>query len=186
MKLKNSRRLLAAAANVGVLAIAAAPSIANADVTWLVTGSFDDGGALSGYFNINVYGFLAGYDLKTTAGSTDAAFDYTPANSYYSNGTFYIDAQPQYQSDLHLTFANDLGIASPNNPIVGGSQGPSWECQGSYNCYLPANGAIRYITSGSASALVPEPAAWALMLAGLGGLGSALRLARRRTRLATA
>ncbi|HEY5289395.1 MAG TPA: PEPxxWA-CTERM sorting domain-containing protein, partial [Caulobacteraceae bacterium] len=28
---------------------------------------------------------------------------------------------------------------------------------------------------------VPEPAAWALMLAGFGGLGGALRMSRRRT-----
>jgi len=183
MKIGNAKGLLALAGCAAAIAVATAPSTASADVTWTVTGSFDDGGSLSGFFNINVYGFLAGYDLKTTVGSTDAAFDYTPSNSYYSNGTFYVDAQPQYQSDLHLTFANDLGVASASNPIVGGSQGPSWECQGSYNCYLPANGAIRYITSGSASALVPEPAAWALMMVGFGGLGSALRRARR-TRLA--
>lgn len=186
MKLANSTRLLAMAGCAATLMVAAAPSAANADVTWTVTGAFDDGGALSGYFNINVYGFLAGYDLKTTAGSTDAAFDYTPSNSYYSNGTFYVDAQPQYQSDLHLTFQNDLGIASASNPIIGGSQGPSWECQGSYNCYVPADGAIRYITSGSASAAVPEPAAWALMLVGFGGMGAVLRGVRKARRSAVA
>ncbi len=186
MKFANSKRMLAMAGCAAALFTAAAPSVASADVTWTVTGNFDDGGTLSGFFNINVYGFLAGYDLKTTAGSTDAAFDYNPSNSYYSNGTFYVDAQPLYQSDLHLQFTDDLGVAVANNPILGGHNGPSWECQGSYNCYLPTTGAIRYLTTGYASGAVPEPAVWAMLLVGFGGIGGVLRMARRKGALATA
>ena len=187
MKFAISKRAMAAAACVAGLLTAGAPSVASADVAWTVTGSFDDGGTLSGFFNINVYGFLDGYDLQTTAGSTDAAFDYTPLNSYYSNGTFYVDAQPLYQSDLHLQFADDLGVAEAHNAIQGGENGPSWECQGSFSCYLPAQGAIRYISDGYASAGgVPEPATWAMLLIGLGGVGGALRMARRKGAFATA
>ncbi|HEY8003320.1 MAG TPA: PEP-CTERM sorting domain-containing protein [Phenylobacterium sp.] len=185
MKFGFAGRLSLAAGCAAALA-AVAPSVAQADVHWVVNGAFDDGGSVSGFFDINVYGFLDGFDLTTTNGSTESGFEYTPLNSYYSNGTFYVDAEPLYQSDLHLAFLDDLSVPSAGNPILGGSPGPSWECQGSFSCYIPEDGAIRYISSGSATALVPEPASWALMLAGFVGLGAGLRLARRRGRLTLA
>ncbi len=56
-----------------------------------------------------------------------------------------------------------------------------------YNCDLPAQGAIRYLTTGYATCgAVPEPAAWVLLLVGFGGLGSALRIARRKRGVAAA
>src|ERR1700761_3702195 len=155
-------RALAAVFAAGSLA--AAPTTAKADVAWFVSGTFSDGGTVTGKFNINTYGYLDGYDLQTTRGDGFASFEYTNLNSYFSNGTFYIDAQPGYQADLHLEFVDDLGVAIANNPIKGGDQGPSYECQGSFSCYVPTDGAIRYITDGYASAAVPEPAAWAMML----------------------
>jgi hypothetical protein len=146
---------------------------AKADVTWVVSGTFDDGGTVSGHFTIDVYGYLENnFNLQTTAGSTLPGFDYTASDSYYSNGTFYVDFQRSYFQDLHLTFADNLGVASSDNPIVGGSPGPSWECAGSYSCYLPADGPTRYIASGSASA-VPELSTWGMMALGFAGLGFA-------------
>ena len=172
--------VMAIAAVVAAGSLAAMPSTAKADVAWFVTGTFSDGGTVTGTFNINTYGYLAGYDLQTTRGDGFASFEYTELNSYFSNGTFYIDAQPGYQGDLHLEFIDDLGVAIANNPIIGGDPGPSYECQGSFSCYVPTDGAIRYITSGYATAAVPEPAAWAMMLVGFGGLGAALRSRRRK------
>lgn len=166
------------AAVVAAGTLAAMPSAAKADVTWLVSGTFSSGGTVSGSFNINTYGYLSGYDLLTTAGDGFSSFDYTEQNSYFSNGTFYVDAQPEYQGDLHLEFVGDLSVPVANNPIVIG--GPSYECQGSFSCYVPTDGAIRYITGGFASAAVPEPAIWAMMLVGFGGLGVALRGQRRK------
>ncbi len=178
MKIVASKRLLAIA-GCALALIAVAPSVASADVVWTVTGAFDDGGTLSGFFDTNVYGYLSGFNLQTTTGTSDVAFDYNASDSYYSNGTFYVDAQPGYQSDLHLQFANSLSVASANNTIQGGHAGPSWECQGSYGCYLPSGGSIRYLTSGYASTgAVPEPAAWTMMIVGFGGIGAVLR--RRR------
>jgi hypothetical protein len=171
---------MALAAVVAAGSFMAMPSAAKADVAWFVNGTFDDGGTVTGAFNINVYGYLDGYDLKTTRGDGFSAFEYTELNSYFSNGTFYFDAQPGYQQDLHLEFVDDLGVAIAYNPIVGGDQGPSYECQGSFSCYVPTDGAIRYITSGYASAAVPEPAIWAMMLLGFGGLGAMLRDQRRK------
>src|SRR5690348_4785079 len=93
---------------------------ANADVVWSVNGTFQDGGTLSGTFTINVYGYLSDYDLKTSSVTPFGGFEYTPADSYWSNGTFYLAAQPGYFGDLHLEFAGNLTVASFNNPIVPG------------------------------------------------------------------
>ncbi len=166
------------------VALSVAPSAANADVTWNVNGTFNDGATVTGFFDINVYGYLEAYNLQTTAGDLPG-FDYTPSNSYYSNGTFYIDAEPQYQNDLHLTFADSLTVPTANDPIVGGASDASWECQGSFSCYLPEDGATRFITEGFASA-APEVSTWMMMLIGVGSIGAAMRHARRRQGVGTA
>jgi hypothetical protein len=158
------------------IALSAAPSTAKADIAWTVNGAFNDGSTVTGYFDIDVYGYLDGYNLQTTTGDLPG-FDYTPADSYYSNGTFFIDAQPQYQNDLHLEFADSLSVPTADNPIIGGSTDASWECQGSFSCYLPADGATRFIAEGFASA-APEAPTWMMMLIGFGGIGAAMRRAR--------
>jgi hypothetical protein len=147
---------------------------AEADVTWVVNGAFDDGGTVSGHFSIDVYGFLdSNFNLLTTAGGTLPGFDYTAADSYYSNGTFYVDFQPGYYQDLHLTFAANLNFPVSNNPLLGGLGGPSWECALSYSCYVPEGGLTRYISSGSATGSVPELSTWGMMALGFAGLGLA-------------
>jgi len=145
---------------------------AKADVVWTVDGSFIGGGDVSGTFTINVYGYLENnFSLTTTAGGGFSGFTYNASNSFYSNGNFYVDAQPGYVQDLHLAFLDSLLVPNLNNPIVGGSGGPSYECIGSYSCYTqPSGGSYRYIGTGFASA-VPEPATWAMMVLGFLGLG---------------
>jgi PEP-CTERM motif len=160
------------------LAIATANS-ARADVVWLVNGTFNDGGTVSGYFDINQYGYLDGYNLQTSSGSVLPGFDYTPNDSYFSNGTFYFDAQPGYEGDLRLTFADDLSDPVSTNPIVGGAPGPSWECVGSFSCFDLDGGTTRFISEGFASA-APEPGMWALMLLGIGMIGGLMRSSRAR------
>jgi hypothetical protein len=156
---------------------------AKADVTWLVNGTFDDGGTVVGHFTINVYGFLENnYNLLTTAGGTLPGFDYNPsdANITIATTTNSVDFQINYQQDLHLTFAGNLGVPASNNPIVGGSPGPSWECAFSYSCFVPEGGLTRYIGSGLATA-VPELSTWAMMGLGFVGLGG-LAFRRRAVR----
>jgi hypothetical protein len=166
-------------AAVSSVLFACAGSAAKADVHWVINDAvFNDGTTLTGDFFINVYGYLDGYDLTTVSKDPFVGFNYTPSDSYFANGAFYIDAQPGYQGDLHITFADNLSVGVFNNPIIGGSPGPSYECQGSYSCYVPLGGDVRYIASGVATA-VPEPATWAVMLLGFVGLGV---VALRRTK----
>ena len=196
-----ARRLLAVAGCVAALGLAAAPSAASANVHWTVNGTFDDGGTVTGSFDIDIYGYIDGstFDLKTSGGGL-TAFEYTPATAYHASGTvpgpdyntyvapFYIDLQPGYAQDLHLVFASPLTVPIGANLLLGGFQGPSYECQNSYSCYVP-QGDIRYIASGSAKAdgaAVPEPTTWALMLTGFAGMGAVLRRARRQTAAASA
>jgi hypothetical protein len=179
----NIRQTIAAS----VIAVCAfGVSAANADVEWLVNGTFDDGGQVNGTFTIDVYGYLlSNFNLQTTTGSTLPGFDYNNSDSWYSNGTFYVDAQPGYKNDLHLQFLNDLNVAAPTDPLVGGPGGPSYECADSWSCYVPSGGTTRYITQGFATA-VPEPAAWAMMLVGFFGVGFMMRGSRRKDAIAVA
>ena len=197
---KTMIRGLGAAAAAAVLAVAGA---ADAAVTWNITGVFNDGGTLSGTITLNVYDFLQkDFTLTTTAGSLESGFTYTASDSYFSNTNpsyapkpIYIDFEPQYQSDLHIQFANDLGVAAPVDKIVGGLGGPSFECIHSWSCPGPGmpGYAVRYLVSGQATlvggpvagppglgAAVPEPATWAFLVLGVGAVGSALRLGLRQ------
>ncbi len=172
-------------ATVAALALTLAGA-AQADTSWHVTGTFNDGSTLVGDFTLNQYGFLANDFSLTTDAQT-----YIAGNSYYSNGNFYVDFQPGYVQDLHLAFLNDLtsGASSPD-PLIVGIGGPSYECQGSYSCFIgnPDNGgSYRWLVDGSAvsgGGAVPEPATWALMIAGFGLAGTILR--RRRMALVAA
>jgi hypothetical protein len=162
---------------ISAVVMFAGVSAANADVIWNVTGTFNDGGTLSGTFGIDQYGYLSGYDLLTTPGGIGSGLNYTPGNSYHATGMFYVDAQPGYFGDLHLTFLDDLSFALASNPIIGGVGGPSWECEASWSCYIPDGGPTRYIASGFASAAVPEPITLSLFGSGLAG---AYAIRRRR------
>jgi hypothetical protein len=155
-----------------------------ADVVWNVNAVFNDGTTLTGTFTTDVYGFIENnYSLTTQAKGAFSGLTYTSADSYFNNGTFFIDLEPGYHQDLHLTFLYSLGVANPNNPIVGGSS--SFECQDSFTCYLAEGGPVRFIDSGFASA-VPEPATWAMMLMGFLALGLVGHRRSRRQRTGNA
>jgi hypothetical protein len=167
--------------------LALGPISAKADVVWNVSGTFVGGGGFTGTFAINVYGELeSNYSFTTTAFGAFPGFTYNSSDSYFSSGTFFVDAQPQYQADLHLEFLNSLSVASADNPLK--IIGPSYECQGSFSCYLPdvsQGGDIRFVGSGFAAA-VPEASSWALMLVGFFAVGALTqrRRSRRAVRLA--
>ena len=162
-----------ALATAAVLVVVFAAAVARADVVWTINNAtFDDGTTLHGTFTIDQYGYLLNnFSFTTEAKGGFESFTYNASDSYYSNGTFYVDAQPQYQQDLHLVFTSSLLAPSAYNAIVGG--GPSYECQGpSWGCENspPTGGITRYIDGGFASA-VPEPSTWAMMILGFLGVG---------------
>ncbi len=155
------------------------PAAASANTEWMVNATFNDDTTLTGTFVVNTYGYLVAANLQTDTNGVFTAFDYTTKDSFVATGVtspYFIDFQPGYQSDLHVVFADALTVGTADNPIVTG--GASYECQGSFSCFDLGGGNTRFIESGSAVA-VPEPAAWALMLAGFAGLGGTLRARRR-------
>jgi len=154
--------------------------------TYLVKGVFDDGTHFSGTFDVNSYGYLESANITTVAG-TLPGFDYvwvhgdrSGSNNYASNGQNYVAFSPGYFGDFNLQFQSDL--AGGPDPIVGGTPGLSFECADSWGC--PDAGEIRYVASGFATP-VPEPATWAMLLLGFGGLGAAMRNQRRKLALTT-
>jgi len=148
---------------------------AKADVVWDVNATFDDGTVLTGAFSINVYGYLDGAYLTTQTKGPFTGFTYTASDSYVANNSIFIQLQPGYTSDLQIQFTNSLSVPSLNNSIAGGEGQNSYECQGSYSCYVPAGGVVRYIASGSADGTigpaVPESSTWVMLVLGFAGLG---------------
>jgi hypothetical protein len=210
MTLRTSLRRLAPVALCA--AALAAATAAKADIQWTVTGLFDDGATLSGYFDINMYDQFSDFDLKTSGGSVVGAQEYKFGAQNLSSWSQpnYIEFSPAYQGDLHIGFALNTGTVALTNDIVtgGDAPGPSFECIVSFDCGRvatdgpPADGPTHFLISGYATGVVipdvndggngnggnggnavPEPAAWALMIAGFGMTGGLLR-ARRRTALA--
>jgi len=150
-----------------------------ADVTWLVSGAFDDGSTLAGSFTLNQYGFVSAVDLTTQSQGVFTGVNYVLQPTFPANNGFnFLEIDPgPYTGALRLNF--DGPIADANGPIAGTVSilSTSFECQNSQNCQA-AGGNTRFLVGGSASSSVPEPASWAMMIAGFGMVGAAMR--RRR------
>jgi hypothetical protein len=194
----------ATAAALTLLAAAAAPAQAATDIRWDVTGAFDDGGKLSGFFDVDKFGVMFDWDLKTTTVGPFTGFEYirTPppngtANSGGDNSETAIALKKVPDAFFRLGFTSSLFTLSKHNALnVGGDVSPSFECVDSFSCFQnDGHGTSRHLVSGFAvgtpttiggdtggggASGTPEPAAWTMMLLGFGGIGAALRGARRR------
>lgn len=171
-------------AAVALACVAGAPAHA-VTLNWTLHNvAFNDGGTASGTFSTDsANGQVTAFNIGTTAGTIRGAAAYNPATStvfgynIFSANSFTIVTKNTFNPYLNLSFAHTLASGGVNTLNVGGPGAGSWECS---NC-----DALRSVISGSAST-VPEPASWALMLVGFGGLGMALRAQRRTVRVAVA
>ena len=77
-------------------------------------------------------------------------------------------------------FFETLTITGASQDLTFLSLLPAWPA------HAPEFGAPDYFSYGPAGAAVPEPASWAMMLVGFGGLGAALRRRRSQTAIAAA
>jgi hypothetical protein len=173
-------RTMAAMVALATAGVVAGASGSKADVTYLISGVFDDSTPLSGEFTVDVYGYVELSSLSlTTVDGTITGYVYTGSTAdpdgCGANCVGYGRTSPPYLGGLQLTFMNPLGSLAPD-PIIGGEGGPSWENL-SYTIGGPP---IRYLASGVATP-APEPATWAMMLLGFAGLSFAGYRAQRRT-----
>jgi hypothetical protein len=165
-------RVFLAIAGLAAASVVAGATASKADVTYITTGTFDDSSSLSGQITVNVYGYvdLASLQLTTLSGAI-SGYVYTATTAdpdgCGANCIGYGRTSPPYFGGLQLTFANPLGSPG-SDPIIGGGGGPSWENL-SYTIGGPP---VRFLVSGVATA-VPEPATWAMLIAGFVGLGAA-------------
>jgi hypothetical protein len=174
------KHIIAAAFALAQLALL--PSAAHATTFYLKDVKFDDGATVNGRFSANQYG-IVDYRNVVTSGGTLVAYQYNNnANMQYDPGdsgfTLY---HPDYDGYLTIQTAERLDMLNGAAAILTG--GASYECS-SFSC--PGGGIARHVVSGFITTVapnaVPEPASWALMLAGIGVVGAGLR---RRGRFAT-
>jgi hypothetical protein len=149
---------------------------------------FDDGGMASGFFTVNTIGpdccsiFTTDFDIKTTAGSNLAAFEYSPSTAkdgVLGESTNTIIGTAGYRG-FQLAFIGDFRHAT------GGTLPIALNCTGGSCSYDTEFAAItRFVTSGTITAGVPEPSTYAFLVAAVGLLGfvrKRVSIVRRRER----
>jgi len=175
---------------------------AKADVIVGLNGvEFADGGAVLGFFGLNVSDYLSGASIVTTTGNTAttlvgggslifAGVNYSPPLQTGTDGTppvtnFDFDSAG-YVFDLHLEFASPLGGGTPgiDNLVPGGGTpgaytGSYEECESNATaCGGLTYQTARFITAGSAQ--IPEPAALTILGFAAAVCFAGRRVARRR------
>lgn len=171
------RALLSVTVLAASLVYAQSAAVAST-ITWNLSPNIplSDGGTLNGTFTINSAGFLNGnsWDLVTAGGTLPSVTYTTYINASDPNNLTVQFYGPNYTSTLNLVFEFSLLNPIADNPVIGGINGPSYECSG-FSC--TANDE-RFVDGGFATA-TPLPGALPLFAGGLGFVGY---LARRRKR----
>jgi hypothetical protein len=163
---------------------------ARADITYVLENAvFTDGTTATGFFTLNVYGYLETVDIVTTAGTAASSAIMTgatytnPASAYFFGQSPPVDdiafgSSAGYQIVLNVSNLLTQIDSGPDPLITGSGNYPS--LAGSYEecfsntCGGPAFGDVRLLVSGDL--VVPEPASMLLLIVGL----VALPVIRRR------
>jgi hypothetical protein len=148
----------------------------------MVNGTFGaPGGTLTGTFTTNdAITQVTAVDLFSSSNGAFQGFEYDDVatiDSQREPNSFRITLNPVpgHTDQLQLVFTPALTIAGS---AIGTNSFEHQDFQGSGNRIL--SGTVKV------SAAVPEPASWALMIAGFGLAGAALRTRRRQTLAAAA
>jgi hypothetical protein len=177
-----------AGAAVAFLVGAALPANA-AIINWtLANVTFDDGGEMFGTFSTNsTNGDVTAFDVFTTPGTIWAAAVYgSPTYLAVKHGVitglngFSLVSPDDVPTWIYLVFVDPLTSGGVNPLVPGGRPVGSWEGDANSDALRTVVSGVAVSDGFSAPASVPEPAAWALMLVGFGGLGAVMRSSRRR------
>jgi hypothetical protein len=162
------KRILAAGAAALALAFGAGAAQAGVVVHVHINGTFNDGGAFSGWYNVNPSPLtIPKWDIATTAGSA-------------MSGDAYRNGADQTAGDFstyavfahYFTYTNYDALALA--PLGANSLAA---VEGNFLCHIGCQpDSLRYGTATfSYTLFLPEPRAWALMIVGLGLAGAGLR-----------
>jgi hypothetical protein len=178
-----------------VCAVAAAAFLWCGAAAKAVTYNFNnvllsDGGFLDGNLTID-FGGVFGYHLVTTGGNPalDTTYNYPgfpSPNSIPFGAPMVVQLFPgSFTAMLQLAFTTDLMLGGPT-VLIGGNPGPSFECNGDFQC--PAGvpgtqGPARWVAANTDISPTPLPAALPLFIGGAGLLGF---LVRRRKAVSAA
>ncbi|HEX2815867.1 MAG TPA: PEPxxWA-CTERM sorting domain-containing protein [Phenylobacterium sp.] len=188
----NRTKTAGAAAILGVAALLMSSAANATPVKWTLDGiTFSDNGVATGSFVFDAdTGIYSGINITTSGGSllpgaTYTSYDIfsTPRDFGFGSNVAGFTATGDFLFDINglTAFTNAGGTVQVGD--IGGFVSSEGTCanDGCHN-FNP----IRGITSGQVDGVaVPEPATWAMMLAGFGGLGAMMRRRRARTALAT-
>jgi MYXO-CTERM domain-containing protein len=166
------------------MAVSAAGAGHAAIMKWSVGGVFDDGGSFIGNFSIDTStDAVTKWHVKTTDGTAMPGSLYEPCpglclvttqSATVSGGDLDFDfSVPIFSSELQF---DNLPLTT-GGLLLGSATGGEFA-----NLCFPGVGcstSSRTIAVGIAVGSAPEPASWATMLLGLGGLGGLLRSRRR-------
>jgi hypothetical protein len=160
---------------VATLAFLFAETGTGSPVYWNLTGTFTDGGTLTGWFEFDSSATTdssSAYALTVSGGNTSVfpAFTYTPSNSFWGGG-FYLSEliinDLADERELTGMFSSNLTDASSSPNTLSGTE------------LFPLGGGYRDFSGSATSEIVPEPGTLADITTGLASMLVSILLWRK-------
>jgi hypothetical protein len=169
---------------IAVASLLAASSASATIIQWTLEDAvFDDGGKASGSFEYDtVSGAYFDINFTTTTGTSLTGNTYTaedPASVVRNYGFGSILAPGATATGDPLFDVNTTSDFTTPTTVTIGAPGQFLSSEGTCaNTGCLTYNPIRSLSGSIVGVAVPEPATWAMMLLGLGGLGAAMRSRR--------